>query len=134
MTNIFKLSMLYIVFAMIATLLNILSQQIIVMFYFGKFYIIISMLFGTIVGLFVKYFLDKKYIFKYQVNNIKHNSQLFLLYSLMGLLTTFIFWGFELSFYYIFEDKNMRYIGGIIGLIIGYMSKYFLDKKYVFRV
>jgi hypothetical protein len=27
----------------------------------------------------------------------------------------------------------MRYLGGIIGLAIGYLTKYRLDKRYVFR-
>jgi hypothetical protein len=27
----------------------------------------------------------------------------------------------------------MRYLGGILGLIIGYLMKYRLDKRYVFR-
>ena len=44
----------------------------------------------------------------------------------MGLATTVIFWGFE--------TKEMRYLGGIIGLAIGYLTKYHLDKRYVFRM
>lgn len=51
----------------------------------------------------------------------------------MGLLTTVIFWGFEFSFYYIFRDPKMRYIGGVVGLSIGYFIKYHLDKRYTFR-
>ena len=27
----------------------------------------------------------------------------------------------------------MRYLGGVIGLMIGYIIKYQLDKRYVFR-
>ncbi len=27
----------------------------------------------------------------------------------------------------------MRYLGGVIGLAIGYLTKYHLDKRYVFR-
>jgi hypothetical protein len=51
----------------------------------------------------------------------------------MGLATTFIFWGFEFGFQHLFETKEMRYLGGIIGLAIGYLTKYQLDKRYVFR-
>jgi putative flippase GtrA len=50
----------------------------------------------------------------------------------MGGVTTIIFWGFELSFYYFFESTLMKYVGGGLGLILGYISKYFLDKKFVF--
>ena len=134
MINILKLTMLYFVFALIATISNILAQQIMVYVYFGKYKIFISLIFGTLIGLFVKYYLDKKYIFKYKVESKNHDAKLFVLYSVMGIFTTIIFWGFELLFYFLFEDKNMRYIGGVIGLMIGYILKYFLDKKYVFKV
>ena len=134
MMDIVRLTTLYVFFALVATLFNMLSQEIMVFVYFGKFYIFVSVLVGTIIGLIVKYILDKKYIFKYKVENRKHDRKLFILYAVMGIFTTIIFWGFEFSFYYIFEDKNMRYVGGVIGLLIGYISKYFLDKKYVFKV
>ncbi|ALH95126.1 GtrA family protein [Acinetobacter equi] len=134
MINVFKLTTLYFCFALIATILNILAQQIMVYVYWGKFQILISLIFGTIVGLLVKYFLDKKYIFKYKVFSFNDDARLFALYSLMGVFTTFIFWGFEFLFYYMFENRSMRYIGAVIGLFIGYIIKYFLDKKYVFRI
>ena len=89
---------------------------------------------GTGFGLVVKYILDKKYIFQYKTKNFRHNRQIFFLYTSMGLLTTFIFWGFEFGFHYIFETKEMRYLGGILGLIIGYICKYYLDKRYVFKM
>ena len=50
----------------------------------------------------------------------------------MGIVTTLIFWGFEFSFGYFFETKQLRYLGGVIGLSIGYLAKYQLDKRYVF--
>ena len=52
----------------------------------------------------------------------------------MGILTTMIFWGFELGFHYFFQTKEMRYLGGILGLMIGYICKYHLDKHYVFKM
>jgi hypothetical protein len=51
----------------------------------------------------------------------------------MGLFTTFIFWGFELGFNFLFESTPMRYLGAVIGLTIGYFVKYQLDLRYVFR-
>ena len=50
----------------------------------------------------------------------------------MGVVTTFVFWGFELGFNYVFDFEFAKYLGAIIGLAIGYITKYFLDKKYVF--
>lgn len=88
---------------------------------------------GTGFGLVVKYILDKKYIFQYKTETTGHNRHIFFLYTVMGILTTFIFWSFEFGFHYIFETKEMRYLGGIIGLMIGYICKYYLDKKFVFK-
>lgn len=60
--------------------------------------------------------------------------QTFLLYSSMGIVTTLIFWGFELGFYFLFLEWELaKYIGGLIGLFIGYTIKYFLDKRFVFK-
>ncbi len=88
---------------------------------------------GTGVGLVVKYILDKRYIFRFRARNVVHDSRVFLLYALMGLATTAIFWGFEFGFHHIFASKEMRYLGGVIGLAIGYLTKYQLDKRFVFR-
>ena len=133
MIDSFKLAVLYTAFAIVATLCNILAQDICIYLYSGDFSIFISVLIGTGFGLVIKYILDKKYIFQYKTKNAGHNRHIFFLYTVMGILTTFIFWGFEFGFHYIFETKEMRYLGGILGLMIGYICKYYLDKRYVFR-
>lgn len=51
----------------------------------------------------------------------------------MGVFTTFIFWGFEIGFDLIFKTEMAKYIGAVFGLSIGYIIKYFLDKKFVFK-
>lgn len=134
MIDSFRLAMLYMAFAIVATLCNILTQDICSYLYYGDFSILISIIIGTGFGLVVKYILDKKYIFQYKTKNAGHNRHIFFLYTVMGILTTFIFWGFEFGFHYIFETKEMRYLGGILGLIIGYICKYYLDKRYVFKM
>lgn len=93
----------------------------------------VAMFIGTLAGLIVKYILDKKYIFFHTPKSKKDDGKKFILYSLMGVFTTFIFWGFEIGFDYAFSDENAKYFGAIIGLCIGYITKYFLDKKYVFK-
>jgi putative flippase GtrA len=50
----------------------------------------------------------------------------------MGVVTTVLFWVTEYTFDLWFETKTMRYVGAVIGLGIGYLTKYYLDKKYVF--
>lgn len=128
-----KLAVKYSIFALIATAANIGTQDLVIRFYIGPFDILISVAVGTGVGLLLKYILDKRYIFRFRASNVVRDGQTFLLYSIMGIATTIIFWGFELGFQHLFNTRTMRYLGGIIGLGIGYLTKYHLDKRYVFR-
>ena len=128
-----KLAINYGIFALIATAANIGAQDVVISNYSGAFSILVSVIVGTGFGLVVKYILDKRYIFRFRARNVAHDTQTFALYTVMGLATTVIFWGFEFGFDHIFETKEMRYLGGIIGLAIGYLTKYHLDKRYVFR-
>ena len=106
----------------------------------GKFFlaftvaaIVASVAMGTGVGLAIKYLLDKRYIFRFRAANVAHDTRTFALYTAMGLATTVIFWGFEFGFHHLFATREMRYLGGVIGLAIGYVAKYHLDKRYVFH-
>ncbi len=127
-----KIAISYTIFALFATIANIGSQDFSLRLYDGIYAVLLSVLVGTVVGLVVKYVLDKKYIFQYPVKNTAHDTQTFALYTVMGLITTAIFWSFEFGFDYLFQSKEMRYTGGIIGLAIGYYIKYQLDKRFVF--
>ncbi|WP_407330984.1 GtrA family protein [Enterovibrio sp. 27052020O] len=124
---------LYVLFAIVAMIVNILSQELSSFSFSESVYELeISIIVGTFSGLIVKYCLDKKYIFN-NVPNVDSSSLLtFFLYCLMGVVTTFLFWSTEYLFDVWFETKTMRYVGAVIGLSIGYFSKYQLDKKYVF--
>lgn len=128
-----KLAIMYTIFAIIATITNIWAQDLTFRIYQGTYELWLGIFVGTAVGLVVKYFLDKRYIFQYQTQSITHGSKTFYLYSLMGVFTTIIFWGFEYTFDAIYQTKEMRYVGGVIGLAIGYYVKYQLDKRYVFK-
>ncbi len=128
-----KLAIIYAILALLAIASNIGTQELVIRYYNGAFDILTSVIVGTGVGLIVKYILDKRYIFRFRARSVVHDTQTFALYSAMGLATTVIFWGFEFSFNHIFETKEMRYLGGVIGLAIGYLTKYNLDKRYVFR-
>ena len=128
-----KLAITYTVLALIATIANLGTQDLIIRVYNGAFDVLLSVVVGTGVGLVVKYILDKQYIFRFRPRNAVHDGQTFALYLLMGLATTLIFWGFEFGFHHFYETKEMRYLGGVIGLAIGYLTKYHLDKRFVFR-
>ena len=123
----------YVIFAIISTVVNLSFQYFSFTLYKGVFSLYVAMFIGTLAGLILKYLLDKKYIFSYKTKTKKENGEKFFLYSLMGLFTTLIFWIFEIGFDYIFKDESAKYVGAFIGLTIGYIIKYFLDKKFVFK-
>lgn len=128
-----RLVTLYALFAGLSLTANLLTQAIVSSVIVGNLGIYISVLAGTAVGLPVKYFLDKRFIFKFKTQNISHDARLFVLYSVLAVVTTLIFWGCEAVFQILFGTEILRLTGGAIGLIIGYAVKYQLDKRYVFR-
>lgn len=123
----------YIIFAIVSTLFNLFFQYLSFSVYQGFLSLYVGMACGTMAGLITKYILDKKYIFYHQPKSKKEDAQKFMLYSLMGVITTFIFWGTEITFDYVFATEIAKYVGAIIGLSIGYVAKYFLDKRFVFK-
>ena len=88
---------------------------------------------GTGVGLVLKYALDRNYIF--YANNLNPSGDLkrFGIYTLFGLFTTLLFWATEWFFIQSFSHPFARYIGGAIGLGIGYFAKYLMDRRWVFN-
>jgi putative flippase GtrA len=128
------LAILYALLAAIATAANIGAQELAIRAYDGPLGVAISILAGTALGLAVKYLLDKRYIFGFRARNVRHDLWIFVLYTGMGVATTLLFWAFELSFNRVFETREMRYVGALIGLTLGYWAKYHLDKRFVFRV
>lgn len=132
MTSRMKIVVLYSLFAATALVANLGSQAAFLRLYDGTFAIALSVFVGTAVGLPIKYVLDKKFIFNFTANDLLHDSRVFILYGLMALVTTAIFWATEALFQLWFQTEPMRLLGGAIGLIFGYLVKYQLDKKYVF--
>jgi putative flippase GtrA len=125
----------YIAFAVIATLLNILGQELVIRVLDNQWSwsLCLSIIAGTSIGLIVKYELDKRYIFiHFNSSSRKLEFMTFLLYSSTGVVTTLIFWSVELLFESIYESALMKYLGAVIGLTLGYVIKYSLDNRYVF--
>jgi hypothetical protein len=127
-----KIAVLYSLFAALSTGINIVSQMLSIWTYRGPYSIELSIIVGTLSGLPLRYVLEKKFIFQYSSQNIQHDGKLFVLYSFMGVFTTLIFWLTEYAFHLMFLTDNMRYVGAILGLSLGYYVKYQLDKRYVF--
>ena len=123
----------YVLFACAASMLNLLSQYLTLGVYSGFAALYVAMAVGTLVGLVSKYLLDKHYIFYHSTESRADDARNFALYSLTGVLTTAVFWITEIAFDAVFASDSAKYVGGAIGLAIGYTVKYFLDRRYVFR-
>ena len=122
----------YTVFAVIATIANLGTQRLVLMAGDGAGAFIAAVGAGTLVGLVIKYALDKRWIFYDMSTGAAAHGRKFMLYTVMGLATTAIFWGTETAFWLIWNTDLMRELGAVIGLSIGYVVKYNLDRRFVF--
>lgn len=122
----------YAAFAVIATIANLGVQRLVLTQ--GNYGLTFALAVGagTLVGLVIKYILDKRWIFYDLGTGVKAHGQKFSLYTVMGLITTAIFWGTETAFWLIGKTDLMRELGAVIGLSIGYIVKYNLDRRFVF--
>jgi putative flippase GtrA len=122
----------YATFCVLATVANLAAQRLLLTAGDTGTHFLMAVAAGTIVGLIVKYALDKRWIFFDDEVGVKNNSKKFCLYVVMGLITTAIFWGTETAFWLIWPSDAMREFGAILGLSVGYVVKYNLDCRYVF--
>jgi putative flippase GtrA len=122
----------YAAFAMLATLANLATQRAVFLGGSAAINFAIAVGAGTAVGLVVKYVLDKNWIFYDDGQGLRAHGQKFSLYVVMGLVTTAIFWGTESLFWFVSHQAVMRDLGAVLGLSIGYVIKYRLDRKFVF--
>lgn len=126
----FTLVILYAGFAVVATLANLGAQRAVLGLNGDWFFL--AMATGTGVGLVTKYVLDKRWIFSNAVRPVREEGRQFTLYTITGIGTTLIFWGSESAFWLIWKTQTMREVGAVIGLTIGYVVKYHLDRRFVF--
>lgn len=120
-------------FAGLAICINLLSQNA-VLSAFGGFWfgIYLAIAFGNGAGLIFKYIADKYWVFDDGDASLVSSSRKFALYFAFGVGTTLLFWGVELAFHYIFQSVLMTNVGAVIGLCVGYVIKYNLDKHITF--
>lgn len=122
----------YTFFAVIATLANLGAQRLVFLAGDGSVYFLMAVGTGTLVGLVIKYILDKRWIFHDLSAGAKAHARRFSRYALFGIFTTAIFWATETVFWLIWQTTAMRELGAVIGLSIGYVIKYNLDRRFVF--
>lgn len=122
----------YTAFAAMATLINLGTQRLIFAGGAEPVRFVVAVIAGTLAGLVVKYVLDKKWIFYDEGQGLRAHGRKFSLYVIAGLATTTIFWGTETLFWVASNDPTMRELGAVLGLTIGYLIKYRLDRRFVF--
>ena len=122
-------------FAVVATLANLGAQRLVLAGFdtVEGSALVLAMAVGTAVGLVVKYALDKRWIFYDRTAGARAQGAQFALYAAMGLVTTAIFWVTETVFWLVWGTDLAREIGAVLGLSVGYVTKYLLDRRYVFR-
>lgn len=128
-----ELALRYTAFAVLATLANLGAQRLVLTQGESAALFALAVLAGTAVGLVVKYLLDKRWIFHDATSGIRAQTRQFGLYTAMGLVTTAIFWATETAFWLTWGTHAAREAGAVIGLTIGYVVKYRLDRRYVFN-
>ncbi len=119
-------------FAVVATIANLATQRLVLVIGDTLGLVALAIAMGTLVGLMLKYILDKRWIFHDTSSGLQAHGKKFMLYTVMGLITTAIFWGTELTFWLVWKTDTMRELGAILGLGVGYIIKYNLDRKFVF--
>ena len=123
----------YTAFAALATLANLATQRLVLALAEGTQGFALAVGSGTVVGLLLKYILDKHWIFFDSSSGIAVHGRKFTLYTAMGVFTTLIFWGSETAFWLAWKTDLMREVGAVLGLAVGYVIKYNLDRRVVFR-
>lgn len=123
----------YAFFGLLATLANLSTQRVVLWIGYSETVFAVAMATGTIVGLVLKYILDKRWIFGDMSVGVKAHSKKFSLYAAIGFITTAIFWSMETAFWLVWQTDAMRELGAVLGLSIGYVLKYNLDRRFVFK-
>ena len=122
----------YAFFAVLATIANLGAQRMVLTPDPDGLRYALAVGTGTLVGLVVKYLLDKRWIFFDADAGLRAHGRKFTLYTVMGVITTAIFWGSETAFWLIWQTDAMRELGAVLGLTVGYVVKYRLDRRCVF--
>ncbi len=145
MKSIKKQYLFYLLFALFALMLNIITQKTVAILFYSfnnDFFTTIiyknidittisKILIATGVSFFFKYFLDKHIVFSVTAKNSSKTSNLttIALYGGFAILTTILAWVVQISFKIFLHQE---YLGLVIGLSAGYSIKFFLDKNHVF--
>ncbi|MEJ7929788.1 GtrA family protein [Ramlibacter sp. AN1015] len=120
----------YVLFAILAGLSNICAQELAIRM--ASVPVTVSILIGTCAGFFMKYVLDKRWIFMSRYEGQQAEIRMVTLYGLSSGGTALLFWSIELGAWRYWQTSTAKYVGAAVGLSIGNWIKYLLDKHFVF--
>jgi putative flippase GtrA len=126
------LAVRYGLFATIASLVNLTTQEFVTSILARDLALSIGA--GTVTGFAAKYVLDKYWIFSDSFDGRLNELRKITLYGMFSVVTTVLFWAFEVGFWLLWHTNFAKYFGAAIGLLIGYWLKYRLDRAYTFRI
>ena len=121
----------YVVFAFLAGACNLLSQAF-ASSVSPAMPLMISIVFGTGIGFLTKYILDKRWIFYDPYQGHQSEARKLSIYGASGIVTTLVFWSVELSSWAVWHTSFAKFTGACVGLMLGNILKYNLDKRFVF--
>ena len=121
-----KKIILYFLFAVLVTFINLAGQHIFLNFYENLFLAVVA---GSASGLIIKFALDSKLVFE---SNKDMNLKIFIKYAFIGACITPIIWVVEVTFLNIFGTVFMRDVGAVLGIALAYYIKYEIDKRFIF--
>ncbi len=121
----------YLAFAVLATLTNLAAQELVIRIA-PVAPLALSILAGTAAGFVLKYVLDKRWVFEDRSSSHAQEIRKVTLYGAFSVLTTLVFWSFEVAFWALWRTDVAKYAGAVLGLAVGYAAKFALDRTFVF--
>lgn len=120
---------LYVLFAGAAVGLNVLVQRLVFAVYHGPQTIVVAMVVGAGVALTAKYFLDRKWVL-----GVRHaaDEEEIIKYAMAGATITLVFFAFQYTIWIFYQTDLARDIGIVLGMAVGYLIKFLIDRKFVF--
>ncbi|EYD76137.1 hypothetical protein Rumeso_02326 [Rubellimicrobium mesophilum DSM 19309] len=120
-------------FALLATAVNLGTQRVLLGDSASPLRFLVALVAGTLAGMAVKYVLDSRWIFRAGPTSAATHGKRIGKYAGTSVVTTLVFWGSEAAFFAVSPTQGSREAGALLGLAVGYVLKYHLDRRLVFR-
>ncbi|ACV69116.1 GtrA family protein [Desulfohalobium retbaense] len=127
-----RFTLLYATFVAVGIVTNLGIQVTVAAALTTPLKIYLGMGLGALGSMVVKFHLDRRYIFSCGPGSLRQKGRQFAFYSLFGVVNILCFWTAELTFHFLFQPAAMRYLGALLGLVVGHSLKYRMDKHLVF--